>query len=107
MHNPGTPPEGDLALFGSPDVVCICEEPHKLYSGAGTQGRLEQYSPNRTQIIYQISGIPAGQIADVVQDLCKRGKYIFATDLVDDFYESFGPSWGDFVASVRKSNKIG
>jgi hypothetical protein len=49
-----------------------------------------------------ISGVPLGEIAEAVQELKGRGRYVFATDLVDDFYESFGESWHRFVAAVEE-----
>ncbi|KAI0144684.1 cell surface protein [Pestalotiopsis sp. NC0098] len=106
VHNPGTPPEGDLSLFGYPDLVCISEEPHQLFAGEGVQKRLAELPLDRARSIYQLSGIPRQQIRDVVHELCKRGQYVFATDLQDDFYESFGPSWEDFISAVDQSDKI-
>lgn len=106
VHNPGTPPEGDLKHFGNPDVVCVCEEPHRLYGGEGVQHRLKEFALPRHKTIYQISGIPIGDMDAVVEELCQRGKYVFATDLVDDFYESFGPSWARFAAAVNRSNQL-
>ncbi|ETS77282.1 hypothetical protein PFICI_11156 [Pestalotiopsis fici W106-1] len=105
VHNPGTPPEGDLSSFGNPDLVCISEEPHQLYIGEGVQKRLAELPLDRARSIYQISGIPREKIRDAVHELCKRGQYVFATDLVDDFYESFGPSWQDFISAVDQSEK--
>jgi hypothetical protein len=49
-----------------------------------------------------ISGIPLGKIAEAVQELKGRGTYLFATDLVDDFYESFGESWKGFVGAIKE-----
>ncbi|EFX04998.1 cell surface protein [Grosmannia clavigera kw1407] len=106
VHNPGTPPEGHLKHFGSPDMVCLCEEPYKMYGDDGVQRRLRDYALPWHQTIYQISGIPAELMDDVVQELCQRAKYVFATDLVDDFYESFSPSWAGFAAAVNRSNQL-
>ncbi|KHN97555.1 cell surface protein [Metarhizium album ARSEF 1941] len=100
VHNPGTPPEGDLASFGSPDLVCICEEPYERYLKTELQERLRDLSPEHERCIYQISGIPPDKLGGAVRELCRRGQYVFATDLPEDFYESFGPSWLDFVAAV-------
>ncbi|OAA38303.1 cell surface protein [Metarhizium rileyi] len=102
VHNPGTPPEGKLATFGNPDLVCICEEPYELYLKDGLQQRLNSLSPEHERCIYQISGIPPAKVAETAQQLCQRGQYVFATDLVDDFYESFGPSWHTFVTAVSR-----
>ncbi|KAH8647893.1 cell surface protein [Xylariales sp. PMI_506] len=103
IHNPGTPTEGDLTAFGNPDLVCLCEEPYELYCGDNVQKRLVEFHQARDRCIYQISGIPQSEIDQAVSELCQRGQYVFATDLVDDFYESFGPSWESFVAAVKAS----
>jgi hypothetical protein len=104
VHNPGTPPEGDLASFGDPDLVCICEEPYGLYQATGLQKRLDDLSPEYERCVYQISGIPVNEMDRVVRELCQRGQFVFATDLMDDFYESFGPSWHAFVAAVKNAS---
>ncbi len=102
IHNPGTPPEGDLAQFGSPDLVCVCEEPYERYRSDDVQARLDEYRLEHCRNVFQVSGVPAGDLVEAVRHLCRRGRYIFATDLVKDFYESFGPSWPDFVAAVKE-----
>ncbi|KAH8883161.1 cell surface protein [Thozetella sp. PMI_491] len=101
IHNPGTPPEGALALFGSPDLVCVCEEPYSHYQLASVQKRIQDYVLDQDRSMLQISGIPSGDLPRVVADLCGRGSYIFGTTLVDSFYESFGPDWAEFVAAVQ------
>ncbi|KAH0598138.1 hypothetical protein MHUMG1_04510 [Metarhizium humberi] len=103
VHNPGTPPEGELASFGDPDLVCVCEEPYHLFQGDGLQRRLVDWAPEHERCVYQISGVPQDELPAAVRDLCRRGRYVFATDLVDDFYESFGPSWPGFVAAVSEA----
>ncbi|KAG8407890.1 hypothetical protein J3458_020200 [Metarhizium acridum] len=107
VHNPGTPPEGELASFGNPDLVCVCEEPYHLYQRDGLQRRLADLAPEHERCIYQISGIPPDEVAAVAQELCRRGRYVFATDLVQDFYERFGTSWPSFVAAVAKASLHG
>lgn len=82
--------------------MCLCEEPYKLYQAEGVQKRLDDLSPEFARCIYQISGIPVDELIEAVEGLCRRGQYVFATVLVDDFYESFGPSWHDFVEIVSK-----
>jgi len=38
----------------------------------------------------------------MVKQLAERGVYLFVTDLVDNFYESFGESWAGFVGAVSE-----
>ncbi|KIN05435.1 hypothetical protein OIDMADRAFT_158030 [Oidiodendron maius Zn] len=130
IHNPGTPPDYSLAppppplasiikptpittniepdkdisgpTYG-PDIILTCEEPHARYLSPEVQNRLKEYYYPPSRSGYMISGVPLGEIAEAVQELKGRGDYVFATDLVDDFYESFGESWNGFVAAVEGS----
>jgi hypothetical protein len=49
----------------------------------------------------QISGVPKEHIREVVRELRLKGAYVFATSLVDDFYESFGDCWEVFVKAME------
>lgn len=102
MHNPGTPPDTRLAdpAPAGPDVIITCEEPYHLYKGEGVQKRLAEYHYEQVRSGYMISAVPGTQIGPLVGELRERGAYLFVTELVDDFYESFGTSWGDFMASM-------
>ena len=49
-----------------------------------------------------ISGVPHGkEVGRLVRELRYRGAYLFVTSLVDDFYESFGKCWTDFVEAFE------
>jgi hypothetical protein len=109
IHNPGTPPEyvfpprnraRPLAQFGTPDAVCVSEVPYDTFVTDDVQTRLQTYRLPYACNMFQISGVPLDRVCATVTDLCKRGRYVFATDLKMDFYESFGESWGVFVDAV-------
>lgn len=103
MHNPGTPPDAELGATGV-DVIVTCEEPYARYRGDEVQKRLRDYHYERERSGYQISGVPIEDMGKAVGDLRRRGAYLFATDLAEDFYESFGDSWAAFVAAVARGN---
>ncbi|KAK3314059.1 cell surface protein [Apodospora peruviana] len=105
IHNPGTPPEGTLEQFGCPDIICACEEPYHKYCRPDVQHRLDFYHVDFERNALLISGIGHHEIEDAVEGMCGRGRYIFATDLVDNFYESFGQSWERFVRAVAAGKK--
>ncbi|KKY22815.1 putative cell surface protein [Phaeomoniella chlamydospora] len=100
IHNPGTPPDAGLADPG-PDMIVTCEEPYGRYKGQEVQQRLREYHYDQPRSGYMISAVPEGQIEPLVSELRHRGSYLFVTDLVDDFYESFGESWSNFVAAIE------
>jgi Spherulation-specific family 4 len=100
IHNPGTPPDAELANPG-PDVIVTCEEPFERYQGEEVQKRLSDYHYDPPRSGYMISGVPSAEIPALVQELRYRGEYLFVTALVNNFYESFGDSWGQFIAAFE------
>jgi hypothetical protein len=83
------------------DVIVTCEEPYKQYSGEVTTKRLSDYFYHRARSAYQISGVPKERIREVARELRRKGAYIFATSLTEDFYESFGECWSDFCTAME------
>jgi hypothetical protein len=106
IHNPGTPPDAGLADPG-PDVIVTCEEPYDRYIGDEVQKRLKELHYDQPKSGYMISGVPEDKVGGLVRELRHRGAHLFVTDLVDDFYESFGPSWGAFVAAFEEGDEHG
>lgn len=82
-------------------MIVTCEEPFERYAGRDVQERLSDYFFHRSRSGYQISGVPKEQIKAVTRDLRRKGAYVFATSLIDDFYESFGECWKDFVDAME------
>ena len=82
-------------------MVVTCEEPYGRYRGKEVQKRLRDYYYDQPKSGYMISAVPREEIVPLVHELRHRGAYLFVTDLVDDFYESFGASWHDFVAAME------
>lgn len=101
VHNPGTPPDAELASPAIVEIVITCEEPYEKYAGDEVQKRLQDYYCHRSRSGYQISGVPVGEIASVTHELRHRAAYVFATSLVEDFYESFGECWKGFVQAME------
>jgi hypothetical protein len=100
VHNPGTPPEREL--IGTADVVCTCEEPYEVYKSDRIQNHLQWLHYDRSVVCYQISGVPLNKFEAATRELSRRAIWLFATDTVDDFYESFGKSWPAFIKLMAK-----
>jgi hypothetical protein len=81
-------------------MIVTCEEPYAQYSGEVTTKRLADYFLHRSRSGYQISGVPKDQITAVTQELRCKGAYVFATSLVEDFYESF-ECWEEFIQAME------
>ncbi|KAH8586589.1 cell surface spherulin 4-like protein [Bisporella sp. PMI_857] len=103
IHNPGTPPDPGLVapVPDGPDIVVTCEESYDRYRGNEVQKRLKEYHYDRARSGCIISAVPRDEMGSFVQELRHRGAYLFATDLVHDFYEDFGSGWHDFVTAME------
>ena len=116
IHNPGTPPDAALGPaarakvnhkidIGMPDVVCTCEEPWVRFEGGEVQRRLSDYRFRREVSAFVVTGVPTGKIGIAVGKLSQRAKYVFVTDLVENFYESCSePAWQHFVSAMAALN---
>lgn len=101
IHNPGTPPDKDLASPGIVDVIITCEEPFDRYMDTEVQERLVEYPLHRARAGHQVSGVPRERIREMTRDMRRRAAYVFLTSLTEDFYESFGECWKSFVDAVE------
>ena len=62
---------------------------------------MNTYALPYDKTLYQISGVPMGEIERTTREMMeRRARYVFVTDLGEDFYESFGESWGGFLRAV-------
>lgn len=81
-------------------MIVTCEEPYDRYRGNEVQKRLKEYPCDWNKSSYMISAVPQDEMGSFVHELRHSGAYLYATDLVDNFYESFGSGWDDFVAAM-------
>ncbi|KAL4874592.1 Spherulation-specific family 4 [Aspergillus karnatakaensis] len=98
VHNPGTAPARSLAK--SADLSFVCEEPYSRFRSEEVQRWLALHPFDRSQAGYMISGVPEDEVHELVQELRERSAYIFVTEVEEDFYESFGASWGGFMEAL-------
>jgi hypothetical protein len=89
-------------------MTFICEEPYARYRSDEVQKWLELHPFDRTHAGFMISGVPNEEVHGLVQELRRRSAYIFVTEVVDDFYESFGESsWGAFMRALQHGDGEG
>lgn len=101
IHNPGTIPEATLANPG-PDVAAVFEASFAEYRSPAIQERLSSLLPyKRNRCAFFVHSVPAEEVKPLVLELRHRGKYLFATDLRENFYVQFGPSWREFIAAME------
>jgi hypothetical protein len=101
IHNPGTIPDASLANPG-PDVAAVFEASYAEYRSAAIQERLSSLLPyKRNRCAYFVHSVPVEELKRLVLELRHRGGYLFATDLRENFYVRFGPSWREFIAAMQ------
>ncbi|PYH53309.1 spherulation-specific family 4 protein [Aspergillus niger CBS 101883] len=102
VHNPGTPPDPEMADAGS-DLLLVCEEPFARWQTNEVQHRLGELPYPRDRCGYMVTEVPNHHIPALVRDLRRRAAYIFVTEIVGDFYERFGPSsWGILMETLSE-----
>ena len=100
IHNPGTVPDTALAKPG-PDVTTVVEESFVVYQSTELQKRLSKLLRyDREKCSFMVHSVPRVHIQGLTRSLRWRGKYLFVTDLCEDFYCHFGPSFKDFCDAM-------
>jgi len=99
MHNPGTPPDARLAQTA--DAVVTCEESFARYRSKEVQEHYANFNYSHAMSAYQISGVPTAEVAWLTGALRRECAYLFVTDLVENFYESFGSGHEKFIAALE------
>ncbi|KAF2010103.1 hypothetical protein BU24DRAFT_444743 [Aaosphaeria arxii CBS 175.79] len=103
IHNPGTAVDATLAQPG-PDLTTVVEDSFANYRTDDYQRWLATSPYNRTRSSYMVHSVPKCEVSALTHELRDRAEYLFVTDLTQAFYESFGPSWAEFVAAVARED---
>ncbi|EPE31768.1 cell surface spherulin 4-like protein [Glarea lozoyensis ATCC 20868] len=102
VHNPGTVPDTGLANPG-PDITAVFEESFAAYQSDGLQQRLSNLLRyDRTKCSFMVHSVPREHVRGLTQSLRWRGKYLFVTDLSENYYCRFGPSWASFCEAMAR-----
>lgn len=92
---------GIRTIVGSPDITVIFEESSALWHEAESQSRLaELLQYKREHCSYMIHSVPEHLIRMLTKEMKTRGAYLFITELQEQYYESFGKSWREFVSAM-------
>ncbi|KAF2129325.1 hypothetical protein P153DRAFT_396608 [Dothidotthia symphoricarpi CBS 119687] len=101
IHNPGTAVNKGLADPG-PDITTVVETSYAEFVTPNFQQWLATSPYDRSRSSYMVHSVPDGEVANLTIALRERAQYLFVTSLTENFYESFGPSWGEFVAAMAE-----
>ncbi|KAH8672539.1 Spherulation-specific family 4 [Tricladium varicosporioides] len=100
IHNPGTCPDPELTVPG-PDITAVVEESFEHYQALALQERLSMLLRyDRSRCAFIVHSVPEDAVKPLVQELRKRGMYLFVTNLHTNYYVQFGSCWGDFVKAM-------
>ncbi|KAF8859950.1 hypothetical protein BDZ45DRAFT_672879 [Acephala macrosclerotiorum] len=98
IHNPGTIPDTGLNVSGT-DITVVFEGSYQSYQEQATA--LVSLPLNRSDYSYIIHSLPTGlsevNLRKFAYRLSERSEFLFLTDLSENYYESFGPDWRDFI----------
>lgn len=96
------------SILGAPDVTVVFEESSALWHEAESQTRLsELLRYNRENCSYMVHSVPEYLLRMVTMDLRHRGGYLFVTELRENYYESFGKTWEEFVTTMAAEQDEG
>jgi hypothetical protein len=88
-------------------VTFVCEESYARFRSDEVQNWLASHPVDRDRAGYMISGVPVGELPQLVRDLQTRAAWLFVTDVQENFYERFGDAWRDgaFMRALHGKNQ--
>lgn len=81
-------------------MTTIIEEAWPSYQTKEYQDWLATSPYGRTRTCAMMNAVPKDEVPEVTRMLQGRAEFLFVTDLEENFYESFGPSWDSFVETL-------
>jgi len=98
IHNPGTIPDTGLNVPDT-DTTVIFEGPYQSYQEQAAT--LASLPLNRSDYSYIVHSLPTSMskvnLRKFAYRLSELSEFLFLTDLSENYYESFGPDWRDFI----------
>lgn len=85
-----------------PDVTTVVEESFVSWSSVALKERMSSLLRyDRSRCAYMVHSVPPNEIRALVESLRDQGKYLFVTNLTEDYYVKFGSSWQEFVDALQ------
>lgn len=98
IHNPGTIPD---ARFddSSTDITVVFEGSYSDLQSQ--QAQLASLPEGRSHYSYMLHSVPAKtDLGKFVDSLSQHAEFLFLTSLTQNYYESFGSQWEEFVDAI-------
>lgn len=102
IRNPGVVPDARFSDTNT-DISVVFEESYTAYQTK--EGELSTLTDDRSHHCYMVHSLPkmsTDELKGYVDGLSQRAKYLFVTSNDQDYYQSFGTDWADFVDVVPK-----
>lgn len=102
IRNPGVVPDARFSDTNT-DISVVFEESYKQYPVK--ESELSALQDDRSHNCYMVHSLPTmskDELRGYVDGLSKRAKHLFVTTNDQDYYQSFGSDWADFVDVVPK-----
>lgn len=101
IHNPGTAVNAQLADPG-PDITVVVETSYAHFITEEYQKWLATSPYDRSRSCYMVHSVPDEEVENITTALRERAEYLFVTNAVANYYETFGPCWERFVVAMAK-----
>ncbi|PVH67459.1 spherulin 4-like cell surface protein, partial [Cadophora sp. DSE1049] len=100
IHNPGVIPDTRYNDTNT-DITVVFEQSYPVY--ISMIDILAALPGDRSKYSYIVNSVPStikGGMKKFVDEISRRAEFLFVTDNTEDFYESFGAGWTNFVEAV-------
>lgn len=107
IHNPGLIPDARLT-DPDVDITVVFEGSYQDYqedsSSRALRAQLASLPYDRSGvscIMFSVrTGMSQGDRRSLADELSQHAEFLYLTDLSQNYYESFGPHWQDFIAAI-------
>lgn len=100
IHNPGVIPDGQFDDANT-DITVVFEESYSVYQTRDKA--LDALPDHRSDYSFMVHSVPTmakENLKTFVKQLSNLADFLFVTVNTENFYETFGSDWADFVDIV-------
>ena len=99
VHNPGTRIDERLEVPNT-DIIVAFESDFGSFKE--DKSEISSLPLDRSKYSFMVNSAPSGggHLRNMVDSMSQHAEYLFATDLTDNYYQSFSPDWDKFIDAV-------
>ena len=99
VHNPGTRPDNRLDDEKT-DIIVAFEASYGSYQEDAVALAHLPLDRSRYSFMVHSATSSRSRLRNLVYSMSQHAQYLFATDLSEDYYQSFSSDWEHFVAAI-------